>query len=230
MFLQTTSDTSMNSLEPEVAKNVEFGLNIARNDVIATGDSLFVKLAYFDNLTENYIARIGGNSVNYNFYNIDSVRFKGIELSGRYETAAVFAEASLTYYTDAEYCMPTFDPGPTFCDDYVKGADYSAPYIPPEWAGSVTLGTRMFEDRLTLGGRLDFAGRKLSLVRHNFINDTQWDPYLVVNLFGSYKFSDTVTLDFSAENLFDLYYVDALSRTQMPSPGRTIRTSLTATF
>lgn len=230
MFLQNANAAGMNHLEPEVAKNFEFGMNVIRNDVLTGGDALFLKASYFDNLTENYIARMGGNSVSYNFYNVESVRYKGIELSARYELPAVFGEVSFTYYTDAEYCMPTFDPGPDICDDYVKGPDYGAPYIPPKWAGTVTLGTRMFEEKLTLGSRLNFAGRKLALVRHNYMPDTQWDPYLVVDLFGTYRFNDKVKLDFSAENIFDTYYLDALSRAQIPSPGRTIRASLTANF
>jgi hemoglobin/transferrin/lactoferrin receptor protein len=38
-----------------------------------------------------------------------------------------------------------------------------------------------------------------------------------------------MTFDLKGENIFDRYYVDAMNG-WMPSPGRTIRASLTAKF
>lgn len=221
---------TMAPLDAEVAKNVEFGINYAAKDVATSGDELFLKLAYFNNETENYIARLDG-AYSYDFFNVESVTFKGIELSGKYDAGFVFGAASLSYYTDHKFCMPdSAAAGPTVCNKIFRGRDFGAPFIPPEWSGSLTLGTRLFNETLTLGSRLTFAGEKLAVVRHNYQYDTQWKPYAVLDLFASYKVTDDATLDFSVENVGDLYYVDALSRAQLPSPGRTVRTSFTARF
>jgi len=235
MFLHGTSGSpisdTMAQLQPEVARNYEVGANLAMKHVATYGDELFVKLSYFDNTTDDYIARLGGNAVSYDFYNVNSVNFKGIELSGRYDAGFVFGAGALTYYTDHEFCMPGGDPtDKVACNGIFRGRDYGAPFIPPEWAGSVTLGTRWLDETLTLGGRVTFAGEKLALVRHNFQPDTQWREYAIVDLFGDYKLTKATTLDFSIENLFDQYYVDALARAQLPSPGRTARAGFTARF
>ncbi len=230
MYLQWASDTRMNNIKPEIAKNYEVGVNFVRQDLLLAGDTFLAKVAYFDNKTEDYLARIGGSMVSYNFYNIQSVQYKGLELSLRYDSSRLFGQLGVSHYLDAEYCMPNFDPGPQFCNAHVKGADYGAPYIPPEISANLTVGGRMFQERLEAGFRVSYADRKMALVRHNFSPDTQWRPYTVLDLFGSWDFTDKLTLDVSAENLLDQYYLDALSRTQKPSPGRTVRATLTARF
>jgi hemoglobin/transferrin/lactoferrin receptor protein len=57
-----------------------------------------------------------------------------------------------------------------------------------------------------------------------------WNPYSVVDVFAQWKINDRLTLDLSAENLLDAYYVDAINNTDMPAPGRTIRATLTGKF
>lgn len=53
-----------------------------------------------------------------------------------------------------------------------------------------------------------------------------WAANTIVDFFGSYKFNEDVTWDFSLENAFDRYYLDPLSTGLLPSPGRTLRTSV----
>jgi hemoglobin/transferrin/lactoferrin receptor protein len=50
---------------------------------------------------------------------------------------------------------------------------------------------------------------------------------VVLDLFGSYKFSEDTLLNFSVENVTDQYYYGPLATTGMPSPGRTARVGLT---
>ena len=110
-------------------------------------------------------------------------------------------------------------------------AFYGSSFVPPKYAGSVTLGGRFFDQALTIGARLTFAGERAADATLNSVTlPYVWEPYAIVDLFGSYKFAEEATLNFSAENLGDRYYVDALGNAYMPAPGRTIRSGMTLRF
>ena len=46
----------------------------------------------------------------------------------------------------------------------------------------------------------------------------------------NYKVNENLALSLSATNLTDRYYLDPMTRSSMPAPGRTIKLGLTATF
>lgn len=212
-------------LDAEEASNWEFGTNFLKTDWLTSGDKARLKVAYFDNTTDNYIGReYVGNYMS--FFNYDYVRFKGIEVSGGYDTGSVFVDFGFNYYTGFESCLKD-----GVCTDYTQQADYLTNQIPPKFTASVTAGARFWEDRLTLGGRVTYMGERLApLVKDpNYLwVTTLWAPYTTVDLFGQWKINDAMTLDVSVQNLLDAYYVDALNNTDMPAPGRVIRGTLTA--
>ncbi|MFK4826049.1 outer membrane protein [Paenochrobactrum sp. BZR 588] len=47
---------------------------------------------------------------------------------------------------------------------------------------------------------------------------------------GIHKLSEVAKLSFAVENLTDVYYVEPLSLTRIPSPGRTLRVGFTTDF
>ncbi|WP_244517800.1 TonB-dependent receptor domain-containing protein [Ancylobacter rudongensis] len=225
---QTRSDQVFNpDLQAEEASNWEFGTNLLRDDVLLAGDKLRLKLAYFDNTTDNYIGRQFDGSMG--LFNYDYVRFKGVEFSGRYDAGAVFAEFGLNYYTDFESCQQN-----GVCTDYTLSADYLTNQIPPRFTASLTAGARFLDDRLTLGGRVTYMSERLVPVEEDggfFTWVTKvWEPYTVVDAFAQWKLNSHLTLDISVQNLLDTYYVDALNNTDMPAPGRTVMATLTGTF
>ncbi|WP_428029874.1 TonB-dependent receptor domain-containing protein [Ancylobacter sp.] len=225
---QTRSDQIFNAaLEAEEASNWEFGTNLMREDVLMTGDKLRLKLAYFDNTTDNYIGREFTGYMG--LFNYDFVRFKGVEFSGRYDTGRVFADFGVNYYTDFEACQTN-----GLCTDYTLSADYLTNQIPPRFTASVTAGARFFDERLTLGGRVTYMSERLVPVEADsgfFAWVTKvWEPYTVVDAFAQWKLNSNLTLDVSVQNLLDTYYVDALNNTDMPAPGRTFMATLTGTF
>lgn len=57
-----------------------------------------------------------------------------------------------------------------------------------------------------------------------------WEDYNVVDFFGSYEVSENMEFNFSVDNAFDRFYMDALNTSAMPAPGRTFRASLTTKF
>lgn len=215
-------------LQAEEARNWEFGTNLLRSDLLLEGDTARVKFAYFDNATDNYIGRTSTNYV-FSYFNYDQVRFKGFELSGGYDAGWGFVDFAFNYYTDFEAC---YQDGT--CIGYTPQSDYLTNQIPPRYTASVTAGARFLDRRLTIGGRVNYVGTRLAPMAEDTSYfswiTTNWAPYTVVDAFLQWKINDNLTLDVSAENLLDRYYVDALNNTDMPAPGRAIRASLTGTL
>jgi hemoglobin/transferrin/lactoferrin receptor protein len=52
----------------------------------------------------------------------------------------------------------------------------------------------------------------------------------LVDLFASYKINADTRVDMSIDNATDRYYIDPLSLSLMPGPGRTVRLSLGMKF
>ncbi|TDR88893.1 TonB-dependent receptor domain-containing protein [Enterovirga rhinocerotis] len=229
------------NLKGEVSKGWEFGFNVLRDNVLTDGDKLRFKATYFQNKYDNYIIvdDVPGtmNNPRQQFTNIDRANYDGFELSGSYDTGTFFAQGNFTKYIKAEYCkresgctMPRLDE--------VLGNVTPPTYVPPEWSGSVTGGVRLFDQALTLGGRVYFASTRIGskwppaasrtpgLIGLNYT----WPQFAVFDLFGSYKLGEDTVLDFSIQNLTDKYYYDPLATTGMPSPGRTARIGLTHRF
>jgi hemoglobin/transferrin/lactoferrin receptor protein len=217
-------------LRPEIARNWEFGTNVFMENALFDGDKAGVKATYFMNTYEDYISRVtnpngGPGRPFYSVANLDEAWFDGIELSGTYDTGRFFAEGTLTYYTDFGYCDAVRG-----CNGQAIDNDYAVNYLVPEISTSLTLGARFFEKRLTVGTRVSHTGARVGPAPTSYLQSTNyWLPYTLVDAYVDYKIHDNVTLNISGENLTDRYYIDALNG-WMPSPGRTIRASLTAQF
>jgi hemoglobin/transferrin/lactoferrin receptor protein len=216
----------------EKARNWEVGTNLLRNDLFVTGDKARLKFAYFNNVTADYIGRRWDTtkvSDQYlTLFNYDKVVMKGFELSGGYDVKKGFVDVAFNYYTDVEMCRTA-----STCTNGTGQADYLANQIPPRFSASATGGLRFFDEKLTLGGRYTYMGARAATVEEDDYSKTlgiltkAWAPYSLIDVFAQWKINENLTLDVSAENLLDRYYVDALNNTDMPAPGRTIRASLT---
>ena len=92
---------------------------------------------------------------------------------------------------------------------------------------------RMLEERLTLGTRVSYYSNrfvKTKVASTSEIQPGNWNPYTLVDVFGSYKFNESKQIDFAIDNLTDRYYMDAINAALMPGPGRTFRLNMTAKF
>ncbi|MFC4256196.1 TonB-dependent receptor [Altererythrobacter xixiisoli] len=225
------------SLRPEKSRNIEYGINVLQDGVLGN-DRLQTKLVYFDNRYTDFIMREYGTSfgleTNYRTYtNIPQVHFRGVEASLDYNIGGWFLEGQVNYYTDVQFCAPTGENSFLPCGRFTSGEDYRSEAVPPKYSGAVTLGGRFFDDRLTLGARTVFAGKRAvgrQAVYGGSSVASEWNPYAVFDLFGSLDITDYVTVSASAENIANRFYLDALSRARTPSPGRLVRLSVTGRF
>lgn len=214
------------NLRPERAHNVEIGVNVLRNGLLFSDDHLRLKVARFDNHNTDYVIRTeckkhvcteGGYKWWRTPYNIDHADFRGYEVSGSYDTGRLFAEGAYTRYDHVEYCM-TEDQ----CDEKPFVSDYQRVYVPPRYSGSGTLGVRLFDRALTLGGRVNvFGARVTTEAARTFDRETIWGAFVQLQPWA------TTRLDLSAENIGDRFYYDIMSTTWVPASGRTIRLTLT---
>lgn len=219
-------------LGPETAHNYEFGVNLSRDGIFTDTDELGLKFSYFNNTIDNYISRRYNTSTfSMRIYNIAQAKFEGFEMSAHYEIGTFAADLSANYYTNVQFCRTT-----ATCVDSSLAADYATNQVPPEYSLVATLSKTLFDERLTMSGRVSHIGPRAADAENpggggsSFIRAMPWNPYTLVDVFASYKISENMTLDFGVENLTDIYYIEPLSLGLVPSPGRTAKLSLTATF
>ena len=87
------------------------------------------------------------------------------------------------------------------------------------------IGFRFIEDRLTIGGEVQYNGAP----EGNPIAD----DYTLVNAFASYQPNEDFRLDFRADNIFDVEYVNPLNAsltTPINEPGVTLKLAATMRF
>ena len=100
---------------------------------------------------------------------------------------------------------------------------------------NTTVGSLGFDNRLVLGGRMVYNSAptaKLDKSWNNGITTNQmyYRKSAIYDLFASFEIVKGTQLDFSVQNLTNVYYLDPLAQSFMPAPGRTLRTGLTVKF
>lgn len=238
------------ALRPEVAENIEAGINLKFNDVLTSGDRFRAKATVFRNEVEDYIDLV--------------------EVSGPFDGFLLFQRPGCTApsFGGPAPCIP-IGYLPILQDDFVQyqnlnnatieGVELEAFYDAGKWFGGIaahrirgknddtgdglrtvpadqvtlTAGFRALDEKLVAGGRVRFVGKQ-----DRFDVDNTGEPpprafmhagaYNIVDLFAQYQASDNVTLNLNVENLFDETYRQHLD--QYNSPGLSARVGMTVRF
>ncbi|WP_131193764.1 TonB-dependent hemoglobin/transferrin/lactoferrin family receptor [Lichenihabitans psoromatis] len=224
------------TLRPEVAHNVEGGVNVKYDDVFRDGDKVRGKLTVFSNDVSNYIDMetvgapylvpfIPGAPVSlcasrpslcfpitsYQYLNIAKANLTGVEVEGGYDWGQGFFTLS-GQHIDAK-------------NETTKGALVTS--IPDRLTS--TLGLRFLDDRLTVGTRLTLVDKSVVISSATgTVTNTPSGGYALVDLFANYKVNDRVAGDFTVKNLFDRQYRQYLD--SEPSAGTVVKASLTVKF
>lgn len=238
-----TAAVPPDDLKPERSKNWEVGASTVQHSVLIDGDTAAAKLAYFNNEIEDYITRDYTNVFFGKLQNVDSFTVKGIELQTSYDMGRVFTDISATYYLNARTCAPdiaktmrTFlnTSSPNCVDGGFPGS-YTNTQNPPKYSLNTTLGSRWFDNRLILGGRMVYNSAPTAELNNPWnegvtTNQKYYRKSAIYDLFASFEIVQGTQLDVSIQNLTNAYYLDPLSQSYMPAPGRTLRTGLTVKF
>ncbi|MFC0246755.1 TonB-dependent receptor domain-containing protein [Falsochrobactrum ovis] len=174
-------------LRPEKQRGWEFGLNVAKDGIFTTEDSLRIKANYYTMRVEDYITLARDYS---SFANIEGTsKVSGFELDARYDAGVVFAALA---YTHAKSELPE--------QNYLGGNQYL-----PENIVTFTGGGRFFERKLEAGARVHHVSSGKTL------DGDKSEAYTLVDLFAKYKFTENADLSFQVLNVADKNYTPALS-------------------
>ncbi|MDW6025838.1 TonB-dependent hemoglobin/transferrin/lactoferrin family receptor [Mesorhizobium sp. BAC0120] len=219
-------------LKPETAKTWEFGVNYAQEGIFRADDALRLKAAYFNNDVDNYIglnSDIGAGDpgcpfirgvppiwvpggyylpVCAQYQNFANARIEGFELESFYDARWAFAGFSVSVIDGHTVSY--------------AGVEADLDTIP---SSQVTgqIGFRFFEEKLTIGGEVQYNGTPKG-------NATAED-YTLVNAFASYAPNEDYRIDFRADNIFDVNYVNPLNLSTVGTvyePGVSLKIGLTA--
>ncbi|MFU0503333.1 TonB-dependent hemoglobin/transferrin/lactoferrin family receptor [Pseudaminobacter sp. NGMCC 1.201702] len=221
-------------LRPETAKTWELGVNYRQDGIFQRDDALRLKAAYFNNDVDDYIGgndevAIGTNGCRFlpgippiwapggyyiptcfQYQNFANAKIRGVELEGLYDAGWGFAGLSVSV-TDGHTIS-------------YEGVREDLATI-PSYQVTAQLGFRFLEDKLTIGGEVQYNGAP----KGNAIAE----DYTLVNAFMSYKASENFKVDFRADNIFDVSYTNPLNASATSivyEPGVTLKLAATMRF
>lgn len=231
-------------LEPETAETWEAGLNFKADDLWQPGDTLRVKAAYFNNNIDNYIGlnsnvAVGEDGCPYygnlppvwvpggyyipvcaQYQNYAEGKIDGFEFEGMYDAQWMFGGLTVS-----------ISDGHTIND---AGITESMITVPP-YQATGTLGFRLMENKLVVGGEVQYNASATYNVLNSDGDMTSYsvDDYTLVNLFATYQASENFRVDFRVDNLLNETYENALnaaSLTDFYGPGITAKIGATVRF
>jgi hemoglobin/transferrin/lactoferrin receptor protein len=198
------------NLLPEVAHNVEGGVNLKFKDVLTTGDALQGKITVFENKVEDYISGVYSATPppfgRYQYQNIANVTIDGVEVEAVYDARRWFLGLGA---------------------HRIRGADdlTGQPLLTiPADQLTVTAGFRAFENALMVGGRARFVAAQDRVPT----GTAPVDGYSILDLFAHYKVNEALSLNLNVDNVFDRAYLQYLDQTN--SPGMNARVGMTWRF
>ncbi|CAH1672454.1 TonB-dependent hemoglobin/transferrin/lactoferrin family receptor [Chelatococcus asaccharovorans] len=217
------------NLKPEVARNIEAGVNVKYNDVLKDGDTFRAKANVFRNKIDDYIdmEEVGSPYLvpyipgmpasvcrrapqycmpiySYQYVNIAQAKITGVEVEAAYDWKWGFMTVAGTVLNGK---------------NEVTGGPLNT--VSPNRVSS-TLGFRFLDDKLTVGGRLTLVDSTKKTVTNPEAG------YGLVDLFASYQYNDDIRGDVVIQNLFDRQYTQYLN--SEASAGLTAKFALTVRF
>lgn len=187
------------NLKPEIGKTLEAGLNLKYDNVLQAGDRFRGKVAVFRNEVTNYIDGVfvdpgrpcgsGGNSCDdafYTYQNVAKARLTGVEAEFAYDAGRWFASIAGSSVRGDN--RTTDQPLQSiYPDKLIFGA-----------------GLRLFEEKLTLGGRVTMVDEQKRLPRAALATASK--AYALVDLYADYKITPDARAFVTLENVADVRY------------------------
>ncbi|MEO8651813.1 MAG: TonB-dependent hemoglobin/transferrin/lactoferrin family receptor [Hyphomicrobiaceae bacterium] len=196
------------NLRPETAATTEAGINLKYDGIFKPGDAFRAKASIYHNEVEDYIgfAPVSANPPpfgSFQYINFTSVTLEGAELEATYDAKTWFVGVSANHVRGT--------------DDSTGGGLDTVPADQVVVSG----GVRLMDNKLIAGGRVRFVAKQDRVSTAILASDA----YNVVDLFGQYILSDSVTINLNISNLFDVDYRPFL--TQLNDPGFNARLGVT---
>ena len=253
MFFSQVSDAGVNTaLKPERAETYQLGFNTYKKGVFTKEDILGVKVVGYRSFIKNYIHNVYGDwsqdgvlpewaSLNrfrltiahQNYQPI--VKKSGAELELNYDMGSFFANLSYAYQRTNQptnYADASPRPNNASKEDILKqGYGLSRITMLPKDYGRLELGTRWFDQKLTLGIAARYYGKsKRATTQEEYINGSRYEENtasdriyyaikktedikkqpIILDLHVSYEPIKDLIIKAEVQNLLDKRYVDPL--------------------
>ena len=255
MFFSQVSDAGVNTeLKPEQSDTYQLGFNTYKKDLFTKDDVLGIKLVGYRSFIKNYIHNVYGRwwkngvpiwaDTNGFIYTIthknyqSTVKKTGVELELNYDMGVFFANLTYAYQRSNQptnYADANPRPNNASNKDILKqGYGLSRISMLPKDYGRLELGTRWFDQKLTLGIAARYYGKskrasikdecvkgipceiigegEKAEVVHNAIKkteDIEKQP-IILDLHVSYEPVKDLIIKAEVQNLLDKRYVDPL--------------------
>jgi hemoglobin/transferrin/lactoferrin receptor protein len=233
-------------LRPEVAQNVEGGVNLKFDNVLTSNDRFRAKVTAFRNEVEDYIdlVSVDGPIAGFPLYNQAGCPIPPAPVGCQVISfLPLFGDDFVQYQNisnatlDGIELEAFYDAGKWFAGvaaHRIRGKDDDTGQglisVPADQV-TVTAGFRAFNDKLVAGGRVRFVGSQDRFVEENEGNSPpprafrHAEAYNVVDLFAQYEATENTIVNLNIDNVFDENYRQHLD--QYNSPGFGARVGLT---
>ncbi|AVJ03585.1 tonB dependent receptor family protein [Haemophilus influenzae] len=253
MFFSQVSDVGVNTaLKPEQSDTYQLGFNTYKKGLFTQDDVLGVKLVGYRSFIKNYIHNVYGvwwrdgvvptwassngfrfNIAHQNYQPI--VKKSGAELELNYDMGRFFANVSYAYQRTNQptnYADASPRPNNASKEDILKqGYGLSRITMLPKDYGRLELGTRWFDQKLTLGLAARYYGKsKRATIEEEYINGSHYEKNtasdrtyyavkktedikkqpIILDLHVSYEPIKDLIIKAEVQNLLDKRYVDPL--------------------
>ena len=228
-------------LKPEHAYNWEASYVHDLTQWLTTAEYADVKLAYYANLTKGVSER----GISDYFTNMNEKKIRGVELNLRYDGGRLFSNIGVNYVLQNEICDENFAVDLSknsypyrvpICFAFgMPSSGYQLARATPKLSADWALGARLLDRRLELGSRVKYYSRHVNADLDRYLSDSSsgvrvksfgWNNTLLVDAYANYNVNARLQVEFAGANLTDQYYLDPLTRSPMPAPGRTLKLNL----
>ena len=234
------------SLKPEKSTNWEVGYNFNFAPHFAKLRQGDLRLTYYSNKIKNQIdtSNMDGGMIQY-----DKAISKGVELQSRLDNGRFFASFGGTYRLKHMVC----DKGIAFKFDYYLqrvpecleggfGLSRFFQSLQPKYSLTLDVGTRFFNEKLELGMRAIHHSKAERKNYDKLIADGAgqvyerngkpygWHAATLLDAYARYRIGKHIDLNFGVTNLANRYYLDPMSSTPVPGPGRTVTFGIKGRF
>lgn len=252
MFFSQVSNAGVNTaLKPEQSDTYQLGFNTYKKGLFTQDDVLGVKLVGYRSFIKNYIHNVYGvwwrdgeptwaesNGFKYTIAHQNYkpiVKKSGVELEINYDMGRFFANVSYAYQRTNQptnYADASPRPNNASKEDILKqGYGLSRVSMLPKDYGRLELGTRWFDQKLTLGMAARYYGKsKRATIEEEYINGSRFEKNalrrenyyavkktedikkqpIILDLHVSYEPIKDLIIKAEVQNLLDKRYVDPL--------------------
>lgn len=233
-------------LKPERAKSTELGVVFDLTDWLNVERHADIKINYFRTNIENVFDR----DANWQIRQFEKQILEGLEVQARFDNGFIFMDTALVYSHKNKVCdknaFSNYDPfgflGIKECMTGGYPGGFLRTSIQPKYSVNLHLGTRWLDNKLEVGSRWLYSSEvenkdekwlKEKLPREMYgqnNNPMRWAKVFTVDAYINYQYSSNLSFEITSSNLLNEYYIDPLTRSGMPAPGRTFRLGVTAQF